>query len=207
MYINTLEAINIAVNAIRQLPQSPENEQAIERLLNMKSDRYIHWTREMVKDRLDKWAAEHGRNPTVTNLAEPDMPKAVTIQRLFDMKASAFLNIYYPSDTSKRRNTSKYTIKTEDEWVEDFVRQFNEIKPRSAKDYNAKRAEGTPTWLTVARYLGLSTWGELVLRTGVNTECLKVKKSAAVKEYIVDSTSDLYEKLKAALYMKIKGEE
>lgn len=201
MYINTLKAINIAVDAIKQLPQSPENEQAIERLLNMKSDRYIHWTREMVKDRLDKWAVEHGRNPTVTNLAEPDMPKAVTIQRLFDMRASAFLNIYYPSGTSKRRNTSRYTVKTEEEWVEDFVRQFNEIKPRSAKDYNAKRDEGTPTWLTIAKYLDLSTWRELVLHTGVNTKCLKVQQTS-VKEYAVDSTSGLYEKLKVALDME-----
>lgn len=206
MYINTLEAINIAVSAIKQLPQSPENEQAIERLLNMKSDRYINWTREMVKERLDKWAAEHGRNPTVTNLAEPDMPKAVTIQRLFDMRASAFLNIYYPSGTSKRRNTSRYTVKTEEEWVEDFVRQFNEIKPCSAADYNAKRAEATPTWLTIARYLGLSTWGGLVLHTGVSTKRLEGRQ-IAVKEYVVDSTSGLYEKLKVALDIEVNDKK
>jgi hypothetical protein len=55
------------------------------------------WTKELVFKELNKWKQEHGRNPTVTNLVEPGMPKAITIQKLFDMRASAFLNIYYPS--------------------------------------------------------------------------------------------------------------
>ena len=79
MYITRLRAIDIAISAINQLPDSNENRQAVERLLNIKSDcKAITWTKESVRQALDEWAKSHGRNPTVTDLVEPNMPKAVT---------------------------------------------------------------------------------------------------------------------------------
>lgn len=200
MYITRLQAIDIAISAINQLPDSSENRQAVERLLNIKNDcKAIIWTKELVHQTLNEWVTAHKRNPTVTDLAEPNMPKAVTIQKLFDMKASAFLNIYYPSSKPKRPNTSKYTVKSQQEWIDDFIEQFNQIKPKSAKDYNAKRDKTTPTWLTIARYLNISTWNELLKLTGVNTQCLHRQYQYQTKEYVVNSTSSLYEKLETLL--------
>ena len=63
MYISRLQAIDIAVSAIKQLPDSIENRQAIERLLNIKSDcKAICWTKESVHQALDEWTKIHGRN-------------------------------------------------------------------------------------------------------------------------------------------------
>ncbi len=200
MYINRTEALKIAIEAIKQLPQTNENKQAIERLEGIIADckiMGIYWTKEKVFEVLNKWRDEHGRNPSVTNLMEPEMPPPSTIQRLFDMSGSAFLNIYYPrSDKSKRKN--KYSIKTEQEWIEDFVEQFNKIQPVSADDYNAKREKNTPTWNTIARYLNLSTWHELLQKTGVKTTCLKMQYNLGQepKTYYVDSTCSSYNKLK-----------
>ena len=196
MYITTLQAIDIAIQAIEQLPSSEKNKQAIIRLTNMKQDKYIHWTKESVFKQLDDWVKTHNRNPTVTNLTETNMPKAVTIQKLFDMKASAFLRIYYPSEKHKA-NTNKYSIKTKEEWISDFTHQFNKIQPYSAKDYDTKRDKSSPTWLTIARYLNVSTWNELLELTNVDTKCLCLRHhyQARKKEYIVDSTSALYNKL------------
>ncbi|MCM1168195.1 MAG: hypothetical protein NC299_18440 [Lachnospiraceae bacterium] len=200
MYINRKEALKIAINAIRKLPETYENKQAIERLEGMLEDcklTGVFWTKEKVLNVLNKWKDEHGRNPSVTNLMEPDMPSPTTIQKLFDMSSSAFLNIYYPrSEKTKRKN--KYTTKTEREWVKDFVEQFNKIQPCSADDYNAKRDKTSPTWQTIARYLSLSTWRELVQKTGVNAQCLKMRRglSETPKTFYVDSTCSSYNKLK-----------
>ena len=194
MYINRLQAIDIAISAIKILPETEENKQAIIRLTNMKQDRYINWTKELVFQYLDNWTKEHERNPTVTNLVELNMPKATTIQKLFDMKASAFLNIYYPPK-EKRINTSKYTIKSQQEWIDDFIEQFNQIQPKTSKDYNVKRDKSTPTWLTIARYLNATTWNELLKLTSVNTKCLHIQCQPITKEYVVNSSSSLYEKL------------
>ena len=194
MYITRLRALDIAISAISQLPDSNENRQAVERLLNIRSDcKTITWTKGSVRQALDEWTAAHGRNPTVTDLVEPNMPKAVTIQKLFDMKASAFLNIYYPREKTKRKS-SKYTVRTREEWISDFISQYNSIRPASAKEYNVKRDKDSPTWLTVARYLNVSTWSELLELTGVR------KPSAEnVSHYTVEHTSPAYEKISRLL--------
>ena len=120
------------------------------------------------------------------------MPKAVTIQRLFDMKASAFLNIYYPNEKSKR--SSKYTVRTKEEWISDFIEQYNSIRPDSAKEYNAKRDRNSPTWLTVARYLNIAKWSELPDLTGV---CKSREKQTA--HYTVEHSSPAYDKISELL--------
>lgn len=192
MYITRLRAIDIAISAINQLPDSNENRQAVERLFNIKSDcKIVTWTKESVCQALDEWAAAHGRNPTVTDLAEPNMPKAVTIQKLFDMKASAFLNIYYPTEKN-RRSSSKYSVRTKEEWISDFILQYNSILPASAKEYNIKRDNDSPTWLTVARYLGVSTWNELLELTGVRRG---ENEAENISHYTVEHSSPAYEKI------------
>lgn len=200
MYVNRKEALKIAIEAINQLPKTDENKQAIVRLEGIIKDCKItgtYWTQEKVFEVLNKWRDDHGRNPSVTNLMEPEMPPPSTIQRLFDMSGSAFLNIYYPHSTKAKRK-NKYTTKTEQEWIEDFVEQFNKIQPCSANDYNTKREKGTPTWLTIARYLNLSTWHELLQKTGMKTQCLKMQHGLAKepKTYYVDSTCSSYNRLK-----------
>lgn len=206
MYVNRTQALEIAIKAIKQLPESYENKQAIERLEGIMADckiTGIFWTKEKVFEVLNKWRDEHGRNPSVTNLMEPEMPPPSTIQRLFDMSGSAFLNIHYPrSDKAKRKN--KYSVKTEQEWVEDFVEQFNEIQPCSSAEYNIKRNKNTPTWQTVARYLKLSTWQDLLIKVGVKTGCLKRQHGLKQKPktFYVDSTCSSYNKIKD-LYEKI----
>lgn len=200
MYITTLKAIEIAIDAIRQLPNTEENLEAIKRLEGIRgNDRIIKWTKEMVFERLNEWKVEHGRNPTVTSLIEPGMPKAVTVQRLFDMRASAFLSIYYPKEDRKPcRN--KYSTKTYQEWIDIFVEQYENIRPKSSREYNGKRDKSTPTWYTIARYLNVYTWNELIKLTEVDTSCLTTYCPYDInKEYTVNSTSSLYEKLEKIL--------
>ncbi len=194
MYITRSQAIEIAIEAIRKLPDSNDNRQAIERLINLQNDcKAMKWTPETVHQALQEWRDEHGRNPTVTDLAEPGMPKAVTIKKIFDMKASAFLSIYYPKEGVKQKS-SKYSIKSEEEWIDDFKAQFNKIKPKSAKEYNAKRDNGSPTWLTVARYLQLSTWKELLAAVNV------VKDTSTInRTYTVTHSSPTYERIEKLL--------
>ena len=199
MYISTLKALTIAIEAIKQLPETDENKQAITRLTNLKKcNRFIHWTKESVFERLNEWKIEHNRNPSVTNLAEDGMPSAKTIQSLFDMRASAFMNLYYPRETPKSL-TTKYSNKTKEEWVNIFVQQYNSIQPKSAKEYNTKRDKTTPTWNTIANYLHVVNWTDLIKATGVNTNHLRIKSTYQSSNYTVNSTSSIYEKLEKLL--------
>ena len=105
------------------------------------------------------------------------------------MKASAFLNTYYPTE-GRKRQTSRYSVRSKEEWIADFVAQYSSIRPSSAKEYNVKREKDSPTWLTIARYLGAATWKELI-------ELVGVEKPHGGNElhYSVVHTSPAYEKI------------
>lgn len=193
MYITIQQALDIAIEALSELPESEINKQAIIRLSNLKKrDFCTHWTKDLVFQRLDQWKEEHGRNPTITNLAEPNMPKVFQIQRLFDMRATAFFNIYYPSDKPKKSRTP-YTEKTREEYIDLFIKEYNRIKPHSSKDYNCKRNAKFPTWNTIARYVGVTTWNELLKITNVDTS--HINKSETVHSFNVKREVELYDKL------------
>lgn len=88
------EALYYAISVIEKQPESKAGKSAVNILLKMaKSCKYIKWTKESIIQTLDDWKTKHGRNPSVTDLSEPDMPNGATIKKLFDMKPSAFLNI------------------------------------------------------------------------------------------------------------------
>lgn len=65
----------------------------------------------MVFRQLDEWTKEHNRIPKATDPAESDMPmpEASTVQKLFDMNSSTFLNMYYPA-YKKKKPISKYAM-------------------------------------------------------------------------------------------------
>ena len=108
------------------------------------------------------------------------------------------MNLYYPRETPKPL-TTKYSNKTKEEWVNIFVQQYNSIQPKSAKEYNTKRDKTTPTWNTIANYLNVVNWTDLIKATGVNTNHLRIKSTYQSSHYTVNSTSSIYEKLEKLL--------
>ena len=187
------DALDRAIEMIGELPCSDENREIAQRLKELRDRPFVtNWTKELVFERLNEWKERHGRNPTMTDLAEAGMPKAAQIKRLFDMKATAFLNIYYPTEKNKRP-TSKYTQKSKEEYIKDFIAEYERIKPRTAKKYNAARNKNLPTWMTIARYVGVTTWTELIEITKVDTSHLnKIKE---VTHITVTYNDELMERL------------
>ena len=104
-------------------------------------------------------------------------------------------------EAARNERYIKYSGKTRDEWVADFIEQYETMQPSSADEYDLRRRQGSPSWVTIARYAGLSTWYELVSFTGVSRSCLnrKFRLKAEPKEWTVRSTSHFLEE-----YIKLK---
>lgn len=161
------EALSYAISAIEQLPRSKSGDEAILILDRIsESCRYIRWTQESVFEALNQWKKEHGRNPIVSDLSEPNMPKKVTVKRLFNMNPSSFLNLYYPRE-KKKKPLSKYEGLSKEDHIAIFIAQYQKHKPKSSKEYDLFRDSDTPMWLTVARHCGITKWSELLALTGV----------------------------------------
>lgn len=184
-------ALEIAIDAISSLPPTEENQAAIETLVKMRRSKWnTHWTKESICEALDKWVAEHGRAPTVTNLCEEGMPAAVTIQTHFDIPAKTFLRHRYSDYIKEKEN--KYGFKTKEDWIQCFREQFYKHNRPTSSAYNVVRDPDTPTFYTIMNNTGISTWKELMSVANVeyntkNFDCTK-------HEMIVRSYSPSFEK-------------
>lgn len=130
-----------------------------------KKDVYIQWTKDKAIATLKEWEREHGRAPTVTDLAETGMPHAPTIKKLFDMSPSLALKQLFPNAVTKQRKLSNpWGFKTEEDWLNCFREQFEKHKGEciAAKKYDSLRDANTPTWETIARHLNISNWRKLM---------------------------------------------
>ena len=188
------EALHYAIFTLQQQPPSKKRNDAVNILLQMaESCKYIKWTKDNVIQALDNWKAEHGRNPSVTDLSEPDMPKGTTIKKLFDMSPSAFMNLYYPRKQNKKP-TNKYNLMLPDDYKKIFVKQYQKHSPTSARQYDALRDKGTPSWTTIIFHCGLKTWSELLSFADVE-KCSKSIEDIHNRKFTVISHNPSYEKM------------
>ncbi len=209
MTIKRQKAFDIAISAIKAQPESEENLAAIEYLEAARNERYIRWTEEKIFESFENWVKKNGRYPRVSDLHCPELPSPGTIKSVIKMSAGDFLVKYYPSEPERKLH--RYAGRTKEEWIADFIEQYNEIRPTSADEYDAKRKPGTPSHVTVARYAGLATWFELIEFTKVDKSCLARKfrmRSEPVQYTLVTENSLLerYEKLARELADMRKAE-
>ncbi len=159
------EAIQHAITVIKNHPEELSKNirrDVLDILLKLsKKDNYIKWTKESVEKALQDWKTKNGRNPTVTDLKEINMPKGETFKRIFGMLPATYLRMYYPS-ANKKKPVTKYSLLSPEEYLNIFITQYNKHKPTSSKEYDKMKDVGTPCWATTAHYCGLQKWLELL---------------------------------------------
>jgi len=61
----------------------------------------------------------------------------------------------------------KYSTKPVEEWLHNFVEQYNELKPDSAAEYDQRRDKSTPPHKVLMQMHGLTSWVEFKKLAGV----------------------------------------
>lgn len=200
--LSTIQALQICIESIEKREDIPKKTktEAIEHVKRlMGRDWYIQWDKESIIKALTDYKERTGKAPTVTNLTETGMPKSLTIQSHFHMKASLLLKQLFPenrtaSESSKKRN-NPYGFETEGQWVCCFRGQFNKHinEGMCCKAYDHLRDKGTPTWSTIARHCGTSSWERLMEIADVRYTKPVCRTASHV--YINSSTSPTMERL------------
>lgn len=203
--LTIMQAIQIGIESIEKrndLPPQTQQEaiKIIKRIAGR--DWYIHWDKDSIIKALQDYKQRTGKAPTVTNLTETGMPKSLTIQTHFNMKASLLLKQLFPENRNTKKQIVKrnniYGFNTKQQWLDCFSEQFNKhlCDDMCSKRYDLLRDEGTPTWNTIARHCGLSSWIKLMDEAGVEYSQKKFK--TAKELYISSTTSPTVEALNAA---------
>lgn len=202
--LTTLQAIQIGIDSIRQRNDIPQKtkENAIHLLQGIeKADWYREWDKEKVIKVLTEYKERTGITPSTNTLKEYGMPKGVTIQSLFHISPSLFLKRLFPDNRTMRyanlEVSNPFGFENQEDWLNCFIEQFNKHKTEidNSKRYNLVRDNNTPTWGTIAKHCGLTTWKELMKKAGVEYQEKKIQTATNI--HIVNFTSPLVTKLEA----------
>ncbi|MCM1055137.1 MAG: hypothetical protein NC394_06410 [Bacteroides sp.] len=195
------EALRHAIEIVKKHPDdlSPDVRGDVLDILSKlsKKDNYTVWTKESVIKALEDWRDKNGRNPTVTDLKEVNMPKGETFKRLFGMRPATYLGIYYPS-MKRKKAVTKFTLISTEEYREIFISQYNKHRPSSSSNYNKLKDSGTPCWSTIAYHCGLKSWSELLDYTKVERVCKKIPLPIE-RKYTVTVNIPSYDKMSKLL--------
>lgn len=122
---------------------------------------FTAWSESTIFDTIDQWIIENDKIPSTRDLTKKGLPPVPVIKNRFKMLAREFLDTYYPK-VEPLCKSERYGYRTKEDWLIDFKKQFESIKPQSASEYNKHRSQGSPTWFTIASICGLSKWNDLL---------------------------------------------
>lgn len=197
MSITIKEALHIAINLLEQQPTTKQNKQAIKLLSNLTNrDYFVKWNKSLIISTLDEWIKEHDRVPTVRDLTETGMPKAVVIQKHFGVSASVFLKQQYGHLIPKTERRNKYGFNCQEDWINCFRTQFLKHNRPKCKQYNLVKDECTPQYETIIRHSGVSSWTELLKVANV---CYLKSNAEINKICIRKSNSDIIQRYEKAV--------
>lgn len=128
---------------------------------------FARWSKEAIFDACDDFIQSRNQNLTTGCFSLTGMPSHSTIKHRFGMTAKEFRDKYYP--LVNRNPRSPYRSHPVEYWNERFIKDFNEIMASSQDDYNKRRDQDLPSWFTLARMNGLSTWTALLDLLGLKT--------------------------------------
>ena len=177
--------------AIEQLKKIKGNEEIIEKLQDLAEELpIIHWSDKSIRDRVEQFAEENGRNPTVSDFRKKGMPPHPVFKQKYGINLSEWLEKFYPTYRPSNEELEKI-------YTEEFIKEYERIKPRSADDYEAKRSRNVKCWQTVRARCGLTSWRSLLSYLGLPSYS-NVPREYKPIEFDVTVTTDLddyFEKL------------
>ena len=147
------QALSKAIEALRK-------EEGYDDVIRLLQDIYdelplIHWSDKSIRDTVEQFIVDNGRNPTSSDFRKKSMPPHPVIKQKYNITLGEWLQKNYPTRTPTFEELkTKYTR----EFIEEYIR----IKPTSEEDFNKRRNKKTRTWITVAKYNNANTWLSLL---------------------------------------------
>lgn len=159
------ESLYIAISIISD-SNHPEKSKIIEGLqkcIHTLSNR--KWTEETIMDACNEVYQAKGFL-LASDFKRKNMPSHTDIAQVFHMTAKQFRDTYYPSKTDVPTNSPFYTHSIS-EWTSMFLEDYKRIHPKTQAEYNKFRSPSLPTWNTIAKMNGVTSWNSLLILLGL----------------------------------------
>lgn len=117
---------------------------------------FTGWSERTIFDTIDQFILDNKRIPTTTDFKFRRLPPHTVIKLRFGVTLKEFLLKYYPIE--KLNKSAIYYDRPREHWQIDFIKQYHNIKPYGAEQYNDARNINTPSWATVAKMFDITKW-------------------------------------------------
>ncbi len=174
--------------AISILSKRKGTEEIVEKLIELSEELpLVHWSDKSIRDTVEQFKLDYGRNPTVTDFKKKGLPSHPVIKLEYGITLAEWLEQNYPTEKlSPEEIKSQYT--------EIFIKQYNIIKPKSADIFNKNRSKECHSWRMIARLNDCKTWRGLINKLDLE-HFFDMAKDHKPQEFNVKVYTDIDEQL------------
>lgn len=156
-----LESLYIAISIISESDHQEKVQiiEGLQKCIRTLSNR--KWTEENIITACNKVYQTKGCL-LASDFKRKDMPSHTDIAQVFHMTAKQFRDTYYPPKTDIPAN-SPFCTHSVAEWTSMFLEDYKRIRPKTQAEYNKLRSPSLPTWNTIAKMNGVTSWNNLLI--------------------------------------------
>ena len=150
------QALEKAIEILINIEDFNDKEETIIKLQEIISSLPMTgWDDKTIRDSVDQYILDNQRIPTASDFKKKGLPPHPVIQNRYGITLSEWLEKNYPGHKEKIEVMAKRE-------TDAFIIAYNNIKPKSAKDFDRQRPRGVKSWVTIAQYNKCSNWKSLL---------------------------------------------
>lgn len=149
----------------------------------------VHWSNNSIFDAIEQWKIEKGEYPSASDLDKKGLPCRSVIKQKLKIDPVIFLKQHF-SRTLSMEHISPYYNKSKEEWLDEFIREYNRIEPMTYAEFEKKRNKSTPTARWIMNQFEIKTWNDLIMFSGVKP--YKKKNNVKKRFFNVSNQSKLF---------------
>ncbi|MCL2854050.1 MAG: hypothetical protein FWE21_00360 [Defluviitaleaceae bacterium] len=117
---------------------------------------FMGWSEQTIFDTINQFIIDNGRPPRTAEFKKKTLPPHTVIKLRFGINLKDFLEKHYPQNQPSP--SRPYSHQTKEHWQAQFIDDYIKNRPPSARQHNAVRTQGTPSWQTISTMFGIQKW-------------------------------------------------
>ena len=122
------------------------------------------WTKTAINQAFDDFIAQHDRLPTREEMYQKGsckFPRPLSVKLEMGISIGDYFKSRYP-EYLNRCNSRTHSKMPREYWIEEFKTKYIELDYPTEEKYNKSRNQGSPNSKTMAKIIGVKTWGEVL---------------------------------------------
>ncbi len=178
-----LDAIEIV--KIAGLPEEQKNNLVKMLTLCVTELPFTKWSENAIYDACDQFLLDHGRVPSISEFDRSGLPSHPVVQRRLGISVREFRERYFRDELEKQKAAPDREV-----ILRNFTDEYKRIGFTTQKGYDQHRSAGQPSAQTILKYIGVTSWRDLLKLAGIEPTQRKfgAKRKTSFSQFTVTVT-------------------